>query len=367
MTKICHISSLHRADDVRIFHKECCTLAAAGFDTHLLVVNQQSRLTNGVNIHSFDIPRSRRLKRMRLASKVLLKAAIELDASIYHLHDPELLPLGVKLKKHGKKVIYDAHEDVPRQILAKPWIPRIIRPFVSRRFESYENRACLKLDAVVTSTPFIRKRFAKFHPQVVDICNFPKLEELHAAIDWATKENAVCYVGRIDEVRGAKELIKMVAETDTRLELAGWFGSDSLKNELQQMPGWQQVIDNGFQGRAGVAAILGKSKAGLVTLHPLENYLEALPVKMFEYMAAGIPVIASNFPYYESILQKHNCGISVDPLKPHDIAAAVKSILKDEQNAQNMGQRGRLAVEEFYNWDIEAKKLVSLYQEIGKS
>ena len=133
---------------------------------------------------------------------------------------------------------------------------------------------------------------------------------------------------------------------------------------MQALPGWQRVNALGFLDRAGVRDVLGRSMAGLVTLHPVINYIDALPVKMFEYMSAGIPVIASDFPLWREIIAGNDCGLLVDPLNPAAIAEAIDTLVSNPTMAQRMGENGRRAVEERYNWGIEEQKLMAFYERI---
>lgn len=96
------------------------------------------------------------------------------------------------------------------------------------------------------------------------------------------------------------------------------------------------------------------------------NYLDSLPIKMFEYMSAGIPVVASNFPLWKEIIEKNRCGVCVDPLSPKDIAKAINFIVQNPQIAQKMGENGKRAILEKYNWQIEEQKLFNIYEGLLK-
>ncbi len=144
----------------------------------------------------------------------------------------------------------------------------------------------------------------------------------------------------------------------------GKFVSDDLENKLRQHPHWDRVEYLGFQNREALAEILQSSRVGMATFLPDPNYLYAYPNKIFEYMAAGIPTISSNFPFWEKIVLDNHCGLSVDPQDVKAMAQAVDQILADEAMAQEMGRRGRKAIEEKYNWLEQEKKLVQLYQRL---
>jgi glycosyltransferase involved in cell wall biosynthesis len=115
-----------------------------------------------------------------------------------------------------------------------------------------------------------------------------------------------------------------------------------------------------------VAKILENSLAGIVTFLPSPNHLEAQPNKMFEYMSAGIPVIASDFPLWREIISGNDCGLLVNPLKPLEIAGAIDYLVNNPAEAKRMGRNGRLAVIEKYNWPMEEKKLLRFYDSILK-
>jgi glycosyltransferase involved in cell wall biosynthesis len=364
--KVCHITSAHPDGDVRIFHKECVSLAEEGYDVSLVIPNAEPRVENGVNIVSFIYKPSSRLSRFTKSVNLVYNKAIEVNADIYHLHDPELLRIAVKLKKKGKKVIYDAHEDLPRQILSKQYLKPVLRKLISSRIERYENKVAKKLDAIVTATPYIRDRFLKVNPRTTDINNFPILKELLIDFDYNEKtQNEICYVGGITTVRGINELIASIKHVDGTLLLAGKFLEVGLKDLLEKNANWKKVKELGFLSRSEVKDVYERSKLGVVTLHPISNYYVSLPVKMFEYMAAGIPVVASKFPLWESIITKNNAGLCVDPMNPIEIGEAINYILNNPKEAKIMGENGRKMVIEKYNWDIEKKKLINLYKQLS--
>ena len=362
---ICHLTSVHKDGDVRIFHKECLSLVEAGYRVSLIIPNTYTRIEKDVKIISFEAPKGNRLTRMTKTVNIVYKMAIEVNADIYHFHDPELLRIAKKLKKKGKIVIYDIHEDLPRQLLSKPYLNKHLRGFISKRVERYENNVARKLDYLCAATPFIRDRFLLINSNTIDINNFPILKELLIDFPYDKKEgNNICYVGGIEPNRGIKELIQSLESTNVKLLLAGNFSSITFKEEVCKLSSWKQVNEMGFLTRKGVRDIYMKSKIGIVTLHPLPNYLDALAVKMFEYMAGGIPIIASNFPLWKTIIEDNNAGICVDPLNAEEISDAINYLVSNPKKAKEMGENGKKMVIEKYNWDNEKKKLIDLYKSL---
>jgi glycosyltransferase involved in cell wall biosynthesis len=363
--KICHITTLHPRYDVRIFHKECKSLSKK-YEVHLIVADGKGEeLKEGVYIHDVGLRQVSRMKRAVLDSKKAFLLAIELECELYHFHDPELTSIGQKLKKTGKKVIYDTHEDLPRQIESKPYLPKWLRPILSKIVEWQENKAAKKFDFICTATPFIRERFLEINPNTIDINNYPMVEELDVKIEWEEKKNEICYVGGLSKVRGIKELVKALVYIDgVKLNLAGAFSEPEFKEELVSISAWEKVNFLGYLNRNEISATFARSKAGIVGLHPVSNYLDSLPVKMFEYMIAGLPVIASNFPLWETIINTNKCGICIDPLSPEEISDAIRYILENPEEARRMGENGKQAVREKYNWTIEEKKLFEVYEKV---
>lgn len=364
MNKVAHLTSVHPPFDTRIFHKECTSLVNHIYKVVLIVNHTQEDVVGNIKIRSLIKPINRSERITKTIWKVL-EYAIDEDAYIYHFHDPELIPIGLILKAKGKKVIYDVHEDVPRQILGKEYIPHISRRIVSKVTESMENFACKYFDAIVTATPYICDRFFKLGCNAVNINNYPILSELHIPeSNWADKERAVCYVGGIWDKRCIFEMIEAIGSTDARLILGGKFAFPKQRDKAITISGWNHVQEVGHLNRTQVAQTLAKSMAGLVLFHPEPNHINAQPNKMFEYMSAGIPVIASNFPLWKEIIEGNKCGICVDPMDPKAIAKAIQWIVDRPNEAKRMGQNGRKAVEEKYNWENEAEKLKALYKEL---
>jgi glycosyltransferase involved in cell wall biosynthesis len=360
---VAHLTSAHPRNDTRIFIKQCRTLAAHGYAVTLVVADARGgEFRDGVRI--VDAGRlPGRINRIFTTTRRVFERAAALDADIYHLHDPELIPAGLKLKRLGKTVIFDSHEDTPRQILGKPYLGRVSRHVLSAAFSVFERYACSRFDGIITATPFIRDTFLKINPNTVDVNNFPMIGELDAAIPWSNKRAEICYVGGIGAIRGIRELVQAGAllRSPARLNLVGQFSEPAVEAEVMAHAGWARVNPLGFLDRAGVRDVMMRSVAGVVAFHPLPNHLDAHPTKMFEYMSSGIPVIASNFPLWRDIIEGNQCGLCVDPHDPKAIAAAIDYLVAHPDIARRMGENGRKAVLEKYNWSVQAGRLTDFY------
>lgn len=330
-----------------------------------VLVDVKSELRNGVTIISVAHTGKNRFSRMTIAARNVYRAAKKLNAAVYHFHDPELIPFALRLQKQGKKVIYDVHEDIPRQIMAKYYIPELFKKLISYGTEKLENRAAASFSWIVTATPFIRRRFRKFNEHTTDICNFPLQEEFTASAPYLNRPMQLCYIGSLTRARGILELIKAMETLPYNLHLCGTFAPPELRDEAMKLPGWNRVTEHGHSSRQVVHSVLESSRIGMVTLHPIINYVDAYPVKLFEYMMAGIPVIASDIPLWKQIVEEAGAGICVNPMDPEAIKNGIVTLMNNEALSKTMGEAGQRQVVSKYNWSQEEAKLLNIYHTLS--
>jgi glycosyltransferase involved in cell wall biosynthesis len=368
MQRIAHISSVHHVMDTRIRLKQCSSLASAGYE--VVLIGRESPLpapVDGVSVRLVPNPRSRIARALRTGSRAF-QLARALRPHVYQFHDPELIPFALLAKLLGGRVIYDAHEDLPLQVLTKDWIPSLIRPVASRMASTFLPVALRRLDGVIAATPAIRQSIKTANCEVIQ--NFPLARELvtDSSSSYLSRQHVGIYVGGVTAERGARQMVQALEYIDTqlefRLDIVGEVKPRDLKDRLKSQPGGSHVRFLGWQDRDGLRSLLNDARIGLVVFSPIAHHLEAQPTKLFEYMSAGLPVVASDFPLWREIVRGVGCGLVVDPMDPPSIARAISWLLQHPNEAEEMGQRGLSAVRSVFNWEKESEKLTALYKRV---
>ena len=363
--RVAHLTSVHPPFDIRVFHKECVALSQAGYETVLIVPHGRNESVKGVRICAIPQPSNRRTRAFCTTWQVFISAVRE-RAAIYHFHDPELIPAGLLLKMLGKRVVYDAHENVSQDILTKDYIPPLFRKWLALGAGFLERFSSSFFDGIVAATPTIARRFSP--SKTVTVQNFPVLDDVSTICrhPYSQRPFLAAYIGDTTLIRGIREMVCALEllpnNIDAKLALAAKFHPPELEEEVKQMPGWDRVDFVGWLPQSEVATLLAQARMGLVLFHPVPNYIDAQPHKLFDYMSAGLPIIASNFPLWREMIEGVGCGIVVDPLNPHEIADAMQWLWEHPIEAEEMGLRGQEAAISRFNWNNESVKLLDLYQ-----
>lgn len=374
MIKVHMLSSVHRCFDVRIFQKEAVTLAEAGYQVTVVAnADFTEKMVDGIRLLGLPQPATRALRPLNWWR--ILRIALRERADIYHFHDPELLIVGLLLKALAQKpVIYDVHENYPESILTKPWIPRPLRRTVSQLFRVFEDIMARFVDGVVVVNELLAERFSG-KSRVVMVSNYARIEQFVGEGPGFRQGKArlkpyFVYTGRLSDHRGIYECIRALKRlNDENVELicAGPVGHVSNQEVRTLLDGSQSSTLFQYLGLlpyADIPPLLTGALAGLLCFQATPNNLLGTPNKLFEYMSAGIPVIASDFPFIREVVLEADCGLLMQPDDVEEIAAAMTHLLHNPEDARRLGRNGLRAARERYNWQLEEKKLLSLYDSL---
>jgi glycosyltransferase involved in cell wall biosynthesis len=370
------LSSVHDALDPRIFHKQARTLAAAGFDVHLVAKHHAQERRDGVWIHGLPTPRSR-LGRpsqwLRLAWQ-----AWRLRPRLVHVHDPELLPLLLVLRPLlGAAAVYDAHEYYAEEVARRAWIPAPLRRPMARLTHAVETFAARRIDAVVAVNEHMAAGFRRRGARAVAIYNFPPRE--YFGLDGPPSpapapgpSPSIVYLGLLSPDRG----LATVYEASRRLRAANpaacvyvigrveWAGLPA--SVPRDARAWTKagVEFAGSVPAEAVPAALAEMSVGWIPFHDTANNRRSVPLKLLEYMAAGLPVVASDIGYLSTIVRESGCGLLASAGDAAAHAEALIALMRDPERARQMGDAGRAAVRERFTWAAEGTKLVALYDRL---
>jgi len=357
MFDVVMLTTVHPAVDDRIFHREAQTLTEAGFSVCIIGQHPTSEGLGGVWIEALPSPASRRQR--LLLSWTLLKRARQMDGKLFIFHDPELFGVGLILSLLGKKVVYDSHENLPASMLQKFWLPRWARWLLVPEVWLAEWLCSRLITGVIVAREEIMSRFNK--RRTVLVRNFPTgsaLALLGRGAPIQRRRNIVIYTGGLSPIRGIRELVqafKSLEMPGAELWLVGKFESQQFETEiLASLPTNGKWL--GWKEHTEVLELYQFAKVGMVLLYPTPNHRYSLPVKLFEYLGAGLPVIASNFPELTELMG--GCGYQVDPYDVAQIRDAMQSLLSDPPRTIEMSRQARRRVLTSMSWETEGRRLI---------
>jgi glycosyltransferase involved in cell wall biosynthesis len=356
---VAHVSSVHAWTDNRVHYREAASLARRGFEVTLVAVDGPVDGPDA-GVRVVKAPRRGRLARVVFGSVQAVRSALATGAEIYHLHDPELAWAVPLLRALGKKVIYDAHEDFPVQVLNKPYLRRAAVPFAVAGAHAALALA-RRANHVIAATETIARRFPAAKTSVVH--NYPPLRQAeHRAAPVLERDLAAVYIGALSPIRGARVMAEAAASP---LFPAGWElrVAGRLEGGLREADLPAVAYLGELPPDAARDALL-RARVGLVLFADTEAHRHALPTKMFEYFAAGLPVIASDFPLWRQILQEGDCGTAVDQTSPDAVARAVARYADDPALLARHGANARRLAVDRLNWDREEEVLAAAYRAV---
>jgi glycosyltransferase involved in cell wall biosynthesis len=389
--RVCHISYNHQPFDDRIYWKELLTLQEAGYETIHVCVGDEARdfITNeGIRIIQVKRVVSAtniwlmRIKHVLFGKNETIKAIFEvaknLQAVVYHYHDLQINALAKKLKQlpHQPKVVYDVHEIYWLLVNNETELNFFKYPYrflYSAAIKNWEIQQTVWCDYIVLTDEFGYEHFKKHVPSVPQtiIYNYSFFEP--QSLFNCNKEYDFIYAGQISKTRGVEEVIRACASLKTEFPelkclLIGTALEEHYLQKLVRMINILEVSKNVILHEAvpfdKIGHYYGLAKIGLGFYYPTKKYSNALAIKLFEYMAFGLPVIFANHGPSAVIIMKENCGLLIDVNHEYEITNAMTKLLSNNSLYEELSKNGIKAVETTYNWKIEKKKLLQIYQSL---
>jgi glycosyltransferase involved in cell wall biosynthesis len=370
--KVCHFASVHSIHDTRVFHRECVTLAKT-YDVTLIAIGVESGVKDGVNIIAIRKPKSR-IQRIFKTRRLAYELALQENADIYHFHDPELIPFALLLKFKGKKVIYDIHENVTESMKIKKWLPlKFLFIPLYLLFDAIAARYFELILAEHAYIPVYKKRYPNKQTYLVE--NFAPLTILtpFQKTNRSLTEKNIFYIGSFNE----EYCFKQILETVKHLIELGWnhklyiigYVSPDVWAEINQIPYFQQIrpqlVFTGYLRMSDGYELSRNCAVGFSFVSPNINVRDSLPRKLYEYMAIGLPVVSSNFPTYENLVNTIDAGICVNSQNPREMADKTWELLNQPEQLDRFAQNGIHAATTTYNWEKEEKALLDIYEQLA--
>jgi len=367
IVKICHLTVTHRATDNRIFQNECKALVREGYNVTIIAPNVNCEILENINIIGVKF-NLHPILRVLIGSRRIYRKALEVNADIYHFHDIELFKYGLHLKKKGKKVIFDSHEDWLIYASDIKWLPSFIKKTISRYLKEMYKKYLNCFDAVITVSPHILVKLEKYSNNTHMITNYPKYnnddEIIFSKDEYLNRQNILFHSGTIDN---QEIILKAISDIpNINYYMAGTFFKE-YKEKLSKFSSWNRVNYLGYLDKKELENAYKKVTIGITLLHYHANVGFTVGTlgntKFFEYMKYGLPIVCTNFRIWkERIIDKYKCGICVNPNNVEEVTQAIQYLIYNKEIAYQMGQNAQKAFKEEFNWNSQEQILLNIYK-----
>ncbi len=358
--RILHLSTVHPVDDVRIFHKEVRSLRGAGYEVIVTGIQTGPLPSDIQPARIIDKPASR-FARVQKSVSQAVAICRELRPDVLHFHDPELLLALPLVARFCGSIIYDSHEFISEAVEHKSYLPPFVRSAVGTQVRLVERVFCNFVDAVVAPTPHIAAYYRAMGKTVVEAANYPARTSLPQFTGLEGRAQRAIYTGGLSSFRGLAQMLEASRRTGIGLDLAGPRDGEA-EVLFKAMPA--NVCDHGLLPLSQAATLQTKGMVGMSLLMPTKQYVNAIPTKVFEFFAAGLIVICSDFPFLRGLFDGFETITYVDPQDNEQIARALQDAIAAYGKSEKALLASRDRVLRQFTWEAEADRLIELYATI---
>lgn len=364
--RIVHITTAHQPFDPRIFYKQLASLRDAGFDTHLIAPHDHTEKVQGISIHALPRPDTR-WHRFALQPQVLDTARI-LDAALYQIHDPELIPLAFLLRKAtGAQIVYDMHENY-----------RTKGPLLGRALRGLEHWAFLWIDHVLIAEESYRSIVEDSPTAHTYIPNYIRpIGDPDSGNHGRTSKTPtrLLYTGTLSASRGLHTMVDLAAHIRraNRPETAALVGICRYENQRAraesriQSEGLDEILTrvgwDTYVQPSSMPPHYHCADVGLALFEPHPNHVDSLPTKFYEYLYYGLPIICSDFPRWRRFVKRNECGAVVPPGELEAVLDVLDRWQTHPERYRRCAKNARAAASQ-YRWKPVGDRLVTLYRQM---
>ncbi|OXU15570.1 glycosyltransferase [Sedimentisphaera salicampi] len=360
------ITSRHRIYDERIFYKTAECLSENNFRSNVLIPCKDDLFFNNVFIQASPLIENKYFARLFTPWFLFAKVLLNKDNKVVAIHDPDLLKIAFLLKILGKRVIYDIHDDYEASVLTRlSCFGKLFAKVCSKLWWFYEKSAVKFFDGVTVADRHLQEKFSWKNPVLLP--NSPPLNFTNTADFSDDTVFRIIYVGGVTKARGIEAVLKALRLLDYENLCFDIIGNCRDERILELIQADKRVNYHGRVEWDKLHEFYEKSHLGVALYQNIPSFYYCPgenAVKIQEYMAAGLPVITSNFPGLITFVEENDIGFNVQPDSPEAIAEMIDYLYQNRSKAKEFGQNGRRAFESKYCWDIHKHKLIELYEKI---
>jgi len=359
MCKVVHLTSVHGRYDQRIFRKECRGLVRSGCDVTMVVADDKAdEIVSGVKILSVGAVKGRVARALIVLPRIFCVAK-SLNGDVYQVHDPELLVVALGLRVVGKKVIFDMHEDAVVQISIKSYLNSVQRFLFPRIYGFFERFSIRRISGLVTATAGLYEKYGYLAKRGAVVQNYVDTT-LFPERDVSFDKAVIFHPGGLSWARGLENMVGLARSLPSGSEvlLAGRLEDGYLESDVAP------AIYLGMLTESEVQEIYARANIGVILYNDVGQYGGATAVKVYEYMAAGMPVIMPDHGEWPEFNRKVQCGLNVKVNDSGAVAAAITWLVANPDQAKALGRNGRRYVLENYSWTSSLVALLRIYEQV---